>query len=137
MVQDLNHGPYETALTREKILAKLGPELTADLYVNSSWRDRPPSSASLRMEEDQSIGGSGAQDDEEGEPVSDSPRAITRLERNAGDIKLVPGSNNWVVSDNTRSRESRSCRTICTLATKCRISGTRRTCAAVNMTLRA
>ena len=30
------------ALSREKILAKLGPELTADLYVNRSWHDRPP-----------------------------------------------------------------------------------------------
>src|SRR2546428_9578593 len=41
--------PYTTlsrspkaALTREKILAKIGPELTADLYVNTSWRDHPP-----------------------------------------------------------------------------------------------
>ena len=42
MVQDLNHYSYKRALEREKILAKLGPELTADLYVNSSWRDRPP-----------------------------------------------------------------------------------------------
>ena len=42
MVKDLNHGPYRHALTREKILAKLGPELTADLYVNSSAHDRPP-----------------------------------------------------------------------------------------------
>jgi penicillin amidase len=42
MVQDLNHYSNPPALAREKILAKLGPELTADLYVNSSWRDRPP-----------------------------------------------------------------------------------------------
>ena len=42
MVQDLTHYSNPPALTREKILAKLGPELTADLYVNSSWRDRPP-----------------------------------------------------------------------------------------------
>lgn len=108
MVQDLNHGPYETALTREKILAKLGPELTADLYVNSSWRDRPPSSASLRMEEAQPAGnGDDEDDDDEGEPVSDSPRALTRLhsgdggevrEQSVPDIKLVPGSNNWVVA---------------------------------------
>jgi len=41
MVEDLSTSPRH-ALTREKILAKLGPELTADLYVNSSWRDRPP-----------------------------------------------------------------------------------------------
>ncbi len=41
MVEDLTTSP-RPQLTREKILAKLGPELTADLYVNSSRRDRPP-----------------------------------------------------------------------------------------------
>ena len=45
MVKDLNHYPYRDALEREKILAKLGPELTADLYVNTSWHDRPPTVA--------------------------------------------------------------------------------------------
>ena len=33
MVEDLNHSHNPPALTREKVLAKLGPELTADLYV--------------------------------------------------------------------------------------------------------
>src|SRR6266700_6351107 len=41
MVETLSTSP-KSALTREKILAKLGPELTADLYVNTSWRDHPP-----------------------------------------------------------------------------------------------
>src|SRR5579872_3991301 len=41
MVEDLSTSPRH-ALDREKILAKLGPELTSDLYVNSSWHDRPP-----------------------------------------------------------------------------------------------
>lgn len=49
MVQDLNHSVKPAALTREKILAKLGPQLTADLYVNTSWRDRPPG-GSRRMD---------------------------------------------------------------------------------------
>ncbi len=42
MVKDLNYHYFYDALDREKILAKLGPELTADLYVNRSWHDRPP-----------------------------------------------------------------------------------------------
>ena len=42
MVKDLNYHYFYDALSREKILAKLGPELTADLYVNRSWHDRPP-----------------------------------------------------------------------------------------------
>ena len=52
MVKDLNHYPYRDALEREKILAKLGPELTADLYVNSSWRDRPPTVARPGLDQD-------------------------------------------------------------------------------------
>ena len=42
MTEFLNHGLYKDELEKEKVLAKLGPELTADLFVNSSWRDRPP-----------------------------------------------------------------------------------------------
>jgi len=42
MVKDLNYHYFYDALDREKILARLGPELTADLYVNRSWHDRPP-----------------------------------------------------------------------------------------------
>ena len=42
MVKDLNYHYFDDTLAREKILAKLGPELTADLYVNKSWHDRPP-----------------------------------------------------------------------------------------------
>ncbi len=58
MVEDLSTSPRH-ALTREKILAKLGPELTADLYVNSSWRDRPPTVSKPTLEEE--IKGSGRQ----------------------------------------------------------------------------
>ena len=35
MVKDLNYHYFYDALSREKILAKLGPELTADLYRES------------------------------------------------------------------------------------------------------
>jgi penicillin amidase len=66
MVEDLNHYRNPPALTREKILAKLGPELTADLYVNSSWRDRPPGDV-RRMEEEPGVKGSDEEDDDEEE----------------------------------------------------------------------
>ncbi len=42
MTEFLNHWAYKHKLEKEKILAKLGPELTADLFVNKSWRDHPP-----------------------------------------------------------------------------------------------
>jgi penicillin G amidase len=68
MVQDLNHYSYERALTREKILAKIGPELTADLYVNSSWHDRPPTETQRGMDQEPPAA-SGDQDDDEDEEV--------------------------------------------------------------------
>jgi penicillin amidase len=67
MVQDLNHYSYQRALTREKVLAKLGPQLTADLYVNSSWRDRTPTD--VRRIEEQPAANSGDEDDDDDEEV--------------------------------------------------------------------
>src|ERR1700730_2264364 len=69
MVKDLNHYPYRDALDREKILAKLGPELTADLYVNTSWHDRPPTPARPRLEQN-----TGSEEDEQDKhsPVNSS-----------------------------------------------------------------
>ena len=111
MVKDLNHYPYGDALDREKILAKLGPELTADLYVNSSWHDRPPTVARPSLEEN-----TGSEDDEQDKrsPVSSSVAHLTAtpafrdlfgaglaraLEPDSdADARLVVGSNNWVVS---------------------------------------
>jgi penicillin amidase len=105
MVKDLNHYPYSDALEREKIMAKVGPELTADLYVNSSWRDRPPTTVRPGLDEklDQNI------DDEEpsrgpaGGSVTqriDSPAFENRAgsSDSDADARMVVGSNNWVVS---------------------------------------
>ena len=42
MAEMLNHGTYRDDLNQEKILARLGPELTSDLYVERSQRDIVP-----------------------------------------------------------------------------------------------
>ena len=107
MVQDLSTSPRH-ALTREKILARLGPELTADLYVNSSWHDRPPTAPlpSLNQDtDDDSPAASLVADRVPGsEPLSGfTPLASRFLEGwfSASDVEsepLVIGSNNWVVS---------------------------------------
>lgn len=124
MVKDLNHYPYADALERERIMAKLGPELTADLYVNSSWHDRPPTVArpSLRQNGDADKHDKGDHDDEERDkraPVSSSVArqwgtpalrdligigadgseadGLIHLDPDA-DARMVIGSNNWVVS---------------------------------------
>jgi penicillin G amidase len=105
MVKDLNHYPYRDALEREKILAKLGPELTADLYVNTSWHDRPPTveRPGMTPKPDKDI------DDEDPPrrlPVgSVAERTIRNEFENSAfavqsdtDDRMVIGSNNWVVS---------------------------------------
>jgi penicillin amidase len=126
MVQDLNHYSYRRALEREKILAKLGPELTADLYVNSSWRDRPPTD--VRRIDETPAAHSDDEDDDDDEEVD--PQGVGRLisggrvsqglkpASGTGETPVAPlfyaggslvdssssselfraGSNNWVVS---------------------------------------
>ena len=117
MVQDLNHYSYERALTREKVLAKLGPQLTADLYVNSSWRDRTPTDV-RRIDQEPAVnsGDEDDDDDEEVDPEGGNGRLIsalpsdlrssdfssTRVSEVLAELEEAdlfrPGSNNWVVS---------------------------------------
>jgi len=98
LVKDLNYHSFFDALEREKILAKLGPELTADLYVNRSWHDRPPTVMREDMTQPQSNGGDS--DDDEDDDDSGPDNAVTQT----GVPSLFPegfpvnGSNNWVVS---------------------------------------
>jgi penicillin G amidase len=77
MVQDLNHYSNPPSLTREKILAKLGPQLTADLYVNFSWRDRPPTDT--RRIDAEPAGKSGDNDDEDDEEEVDPEGGASRV----------------------------------------------------------
>jgi penicillin G amidase len=111
MVKDLNYHYFYDAMAREKILAKLGPELTADLYVNRSWHDRPPTV----MREDLSQPSKDSDDDDSND--DDAPdNVVTQLDwsiilplRNMSQPYLpeedlpdenppVNGSNDWVVS---------------------------------------
>src|SRR5438034_1054858 len=93
MIKDLNHYPYKDALAREKILAKLGPELTTDLFVNTAWHDRPPTASRPTL-------GNQKNDDEEEEEIeTEKGISITwRTPAFDSDSRLLLGSNNWVVS---------------------------------------
>jgi len=108
MVEDLSTSPRH-ALVREKILAKLGPELTADLYVNSSWHDRPPTVSRPNLEQELKRDDQNDDDDEEDDSGADSsvtrltprpdiPVWLPRAELFFNEPSLVLGSNNWVVS---------------------------------------
>ncbi|MGC1373363.1 MAG: penicillin acylase family protein [Candidatus Sulfotelmatobacter sp.] len=111
MVKDLNFYAFHDALDREKILAKLGPELTADLYVNRSWHDRPPTV----MREDSNNDNNNNDDRDDSDEGEDGPdSSVTRLadpvQVSPAQINLaqefwsqeipegVKGSNDWVVS---------------------------------------
>jgi penicillin amidase len=102
LVQDLNHGTYKSALIREKVLAQLGPELTADLFVNTSWRDHPPSSKGRQIEDQARPGSNDDEDDDEMDSGADSNVARlsppASLASSSARPALIPGSNNWVIS---------------------------------------
>jgi len=101
MVKNLNFHYFYDALARDKILAKLGPELTADLYVNRSWHDRPPTVMRDDLSGPQDNSGDSDDDDEE-DPADTSvtqqsnPRRLSASSPAEG--LPVNGSNDWVVS---------------------------------------
>jgi len=112
-----NFWPAE--MQREKVTAKLGdPQLAADLYPDTSWRDRPPSAQAQDLE--QKVNGDMDEDDDdddddrqrasiedEGRPPSAGP-ATAQADASVGQLAdqvaawnaelTLPGSNNWVVS---------------------------------------
>lgn len=96
MVETLSISP-SAALTRGKILARLGPQLTDELYVNRSDRDHPPGA--------DASGPEGIPGEHHASPSS--ALASLRQEPSLLDYWLQPffrensqmlGSNNWVVS---------------------------------------
>ncbi len=99
MYQYLNGYEAKTKILREKITNRVGAELAADLFVNSSWRDHAPGSEGGEIENN----GTTPPDETEEEsqtpqkPPRAKPRAALReLEDDAA--AMAPGSNDWVVS---------------------------------------
>jgi len=100
MIQTLSISPAPS-LTREKVLAKLGPELTAHLYVNNSGRDHPPTmqvpalNAAPPQKESSRPAGAVASEF----PPLVIPELIQPwLQPFFRDEPVPLGSNNWVVS---------------------------------------
>ena len=103
MVKDLNYHYFYDALSREKILAKLGPELTADLYVNQSWHDHPPTVMRDDLSEPDKQQNDSDEDDDEDGPDSSVTRNSSPVVPNhpvglPEEALPVNGSNDWVVS---------------------------------------
>jgi penicillin G amidase len=126
MTKFLNYGEYKEKLEKEKILAKLGPELSEDLFVNTSWRDHPPGSETDSIENDVPGETAPGQNEEHGaaqgnlgsHDYGEQSQEVTFARDNstarhdglkalgatvdkfalAAEQHLRPGSNNWVVS---------------------------------------
>ena len=102
MVKDLNYHYFEDALAREKILARLGPELTADLYVNRSWHDRPPTVMREDLAQPNATSTDSDEDDDDDDDSGTDNSVTQRIAPAAASQRLeglpVNGSNDWVVS---------------------------------------
>jgi penicillin amidase len=98
----LTHGEYAAELKREAVTAKLGPQLAADLYVNSSYRDLPPALQANPSEiaippKNEGLSG------EESSLLPAEDRAyvsalVDHFRNSTDDTPVAPGSNNWVIS---------------------------------------
>jgi penicillin amidase len=95
MVQMLDeHWPEK--LERERITARLGPTLAADLYPTGSWRDRPPITNEAPI--------TAPQQNIPDVPLDESQDGLLDLLRvreassAAGCLGCTPGSNEWVVA---------------------------------------
>jgi penicillin amidase len=88
---------YETEYWREKISAKLTPELIADLYPPDSWRDHPPASESGNAQPNSPL--QSLPQDVLRKLGKLSPHADFSRRQEKDDCEAcLPGSNNWVVS---------------------------------------
>lgn len=117
MVKDLNFFTFRDMLAREKSSAKLGPELSADLYVNRSWHDRPPTVMKEEINNDEDEQNDSNDDDDDDDGPDNSVTWVAPAFKGSGAPNFaewfqgfkspdssrtqdegVNGSNDWVVS---------------------------------------
>lgn len=96
----LNLGYAYSLVSRERVLARVPPDLGADLFPTTSWRDHPPMQEEPPFE---------PEPEDQGNPRRLRGRAhrISAADPNLTDIlamaglendRFLPGSNNWVIS---------------------------------------
>jgi len=122
MVQMLSMSTVAHQLSRQKLTSLLSPELAADLFPNSSWRDHPPAvppewEELLRPDlhdeyDDEPVAAPAPRRGKTGKTTDDLP-ALPLLSQSllawtgqprrgqvatSSDREVAPGSNNWVLS---------------------------------------
>jgi penicillin amidase len=99
MTEFLNHGYYREILLKEKAIARLGPQLASELFVNSSWRDHPPGAEGKSLADEPPAD---VPDEEETAPPE--PKRSSLLDfaiptaDSSPELRFPVGSNNWVIS---------------------------------------
>jgi penicillin amidase len=88
---------------REWVTAHVGPKLADDLFVNTSWRDHPPTAAPPDFNENPPPMPQGSETNLRNLKRDDGPLSSTlpkwlEDELNGRSDLLIPGSNDWVVS---------------------------------------
>jgi penicillin G amidase len=104
MTDELQFGLVYHIWLREKVLAQVGPQLAADLYPSTSWRDHPPIATARvnqsRPDAAKLRGADGRRNRKEHRAALELllPNWIKVKSEPFADSLLLPGSNNWVVS---------------------------------------
>jgi len=112
MAEMLNHGTYLDDINREKILARLGPEFAADLYIESSQRDiipghdldeiepaaASPDTAQRATREMATVHHAERRRHHRAEVIAPMPFEKPLLAELEAMDRVRPGSNDWVIS---------------------------------------
>jgi penicillin G amidase len=90
---------------REKVLAQLGPQLTADLYPSNSWRDHPPTGTAPNVNQNppdvtKLLEADGEHNRKQHRPMHELllPEFLRAKVKTFDNSLVLPGSNNWVLS---------------------------------------
>jgi penicillin amidase len=97
MVQMLDeHWPDK--LSRERVTARLGPTLAADLYPTGSWRDRPPITTEPPITAPQQNIPDVPLDESQDGALDGDLLHLRKVMGGSECVDCVPGSNQWVAS---------------------------------------
>ena len=103
LTQELQFFFVQHMWLREKVLARLGPQLAADLYPNTSWRDHPPTATASNV--NQSLPDATKLGQADCGRNRYAHRTVLELllpdrakAEPFANFLLLPGSNNWAVS---------------------------------------
>ncbi len=96
--EEMNFYQAYEKVWREQVSARIAPDLAADLYVNSSWRDHPPGQDGGEINAAPQNSSSRRQEGLRGEGAAETLPMSFPSDLANSPTDFLPGSNNWVVS---------------------------------------